>query len=104
MHIVRQQRVQGVAADARHALGAHALHDERMSGQRIAVPDAPRAQQQRIEEVAISGRAHIERLAAVEQERYLDVRLAAILLKLEQLGDEISQRASLRLLADEVKA
>lgn len=118
-HIVGQQAVDGVAAhagreaedlvgdgadlDADAAL-LHLVHDVGVARQGEAVADALRAEQQRVEEVAVRVGADVERLAAVEEERDLDVGRLAEGLELQELAGEGFERLAFAFLADEIEA
>lgn len=119
MHIRRQQLIHGVARHAArqaqhlvgdgaqleaHAGGAHALQDVRVAGEREAVPDAPRAQQQRVDEVLVGRGPALERLAAVEQERDGHARRGAPPLEGEEFRDEGLERVALGFFAHDVEA
>lgn len=75
-----------------------------MTRQGEAVADALRAEQQRVEQVAVRVGADVERLAAVEEEGDLDVGRLAEGLKLQELAGEGFERLAFALLADEVEA
>ena len=117
--IVRQEIIHGVPVhpgreaedlvgyrtdlDADAAL-LHLFHDVRVPWQGEAVADAFRSEQERVHQVAIGVHANIQRLAAVKEEGNVNIRLPAVLLEVKELRDEVLQRSSLALLADEVVA
>lgn len=93
----------GADLDADVAL-LHLLEHVRVAGQREAVADALRVEEQRVHQVAVCVAADVERLAAVEEEGDLDFGFAARLFELEELGDKVFEWPAFALLADEVKA
>lgn len=119
MYIVRQQRVQSMAANPRrqpqhlirhgaklhaHVPALHLLHDVGVPRQREAVANALCAEEQRVVDVPVRLRAQLERLAAVEEEGDVDPVLLAFPAELEELRDEVVQGILLlRFLADEVE-
>lgn len=118
-HILGQQAVDGVAADAGGEAedlvgdGAdldadiallHHPHDARVARQGKAVADALRAQDQRVDEVAVRVGADVERLAAVEQEGYLHALLRAFRLEPDELVSEVPQGPALALFSDQIEA
>jgi len=69
-----------------------------------AVADPPRVQQQGIDQVAVGVCADVERLAAVEEKR--DVQLLGLALpsELEKFCDEIFERPASSFLSDQIEA
>lgn len=118
MHIVGQQPVHGVPTHAarqpQHLVGhgahleAHAgplgaLRQVRVPRERETVPDAPRPEQQRVQQVVFV--VVVKRLAAVQQQGDLaDARGAAGLPEGEELGRKGTQGLAAAFFADEVEA
>lgn len=118
MHIVGQQLVHGVSICSRcepqnlvgnraqlqaDALGLHVLHNIRMLCQGKAMPYALRPQQKSVDQIAIRVGAHIQRLAAVEQEGDIELLLGALFLEFEQFGDKGLDRIAWCLFTNKVK-
>lgn len=51
--------------------------------------DAPRAEEERVDEVGVGGRADLERLAAVEEEGDVEAEGGALVAEGEELRDEV---------------
>lgn len=79
------------------------LHDIRVLCKCKTVPDALCAQQQRVDQITIRVGAHVECFSAVEEEGDLNIRFCAVLLKLEEFGDEFLDRVSCGFFADQVE-
>ena len=92
----------GADLDADAAL-PHLVHDVGVAREGEAVADALRAEQQRVEQVAVRVGADVERLAAVEEEGDLDVGGLAEGLELQELAGEGFERLAFAFLADEVE-
>lgn len=93
----------GAALD-QDALVLDQVDQQGMLVQAEAVPDAPRAQQDRVVQVVVRLAARAQALARVEEEGDADALLGALLAEPEQLRQHVLERPAQVLLADQVVA